>query len=96
MLEQHSRNGTIPKDLLLPKKKSLFEDQQSKVDEILRTAMISLLTHRIAETSRKMSECLARKASLEREFLFTLQCSRDAQLKLLSDEDNEESVAIII
>ncbi len=27
--------------------------------------------------------------------MLTLQCSRDAQLKLLSDEDNEESVAII-
>ena len=33
---KHRLNGTFPKDLSLPKKKSLFEDEQSKGDEILQ------------------------------------------------------------
>ena len=93
-LNQHRSNGTVPKDLSLPKKKTLFEDQQSKADEILQSAMISLLDLRISETSRKLSESLAQKASLERDFLKVLQDSRDAQLKLLPEED-ADSMAII-
>ena len=73
--------------MLLPKKKTLFEDQQSKADEILQSAMNSLLDLRISGTSRKLSESLAQKASLERDFLKVLQDSRDAQLKLLLEED---------
>ena len=34
---------TVPKELLLPKKKMLFEDQQSEADRILQFAMNSLL-----------------------------------------------------
>ena len=94
VLEQHRSNGTVPKDLMLPKKKSLFEDQQSKADEILQSAMNSLLALRISETSRKLSESVTQKASLERVFLKVLQDSRDAQLKLLPEED-ADSVAII-
>ena len=45
-LEQHRHNGTIQKDLSLPKKKSLFEDEQSKVDEILKNAATALLLQR--------------------------------------------------
>ena len=64
-LEQHRAMGTFPKDLSLPKKKSLFEDEQSKVDEILQKASSALLIQRIAEISRKISETLARKISLK-------------------------------
>ena len=39
-LEEHVTLGTIPKELLLPKKKALFEDEQSKV---LHSACQSLL-----------------------------------------------------
>lgn len=55
-LEQHRSNGTFPKDLLLPNKKSLFEDEQSKVDEILNQASISmaLLMQRIVEISTEI------------------------------------------
>ena len=56
--------------------------------------MNSLLDLRISETSRKLSESLAQKASLERDFLKVLQDSRDAQLKLLPEED-ADSMAII-
>ena len=31
-LEQHRLNGTVPKDLSLPEKKTLFEDEQFNVD----------------------------------------------------------------
>ena len=79
---------------MLPKKKSLFEDQQSKADEILQTAMNSLLSHRIVEISRELSESSAQKASLERQFLIVLINSRDAQLKLLPDEE-AHNIAII-
>lgn len=92
-LEQHRIDGTIPKDLLLPKKKSLFEDHQPQVDEILQTVMNSLLLLRIKELSRKMSDLKSRKASLEKDVLITLKSSRDTQLSLVSCD--EESVAII-
>ena len=77
VLEQHRIDGTIPKDLLLPKKKSLFEDHQPQVDEILQTAMNSLLLFRIKELSRKMSDLKSRKASLEKDVLITSKSSRD-------------------
>ena len=93
-MEQHRSNGSVPKDLLLPKKKTLFEDQQSKADEILQSAMNSLLDLRSSEASRKLSESLAQKASLERDFLKVLQDSRDAQLKLLPEED-ADSMTIV-
>lgn len=93
VLEQHRIDGTIPKDLSLPKKKSLFEDHQPQVDEILQTAMNSLLLLRIKELSRKMSDLKSRKASLEKDVLITLKSSRDTQLSLVSCD--EESVAII-
>ena len=86
-LEQHRHNGTIPKDLSLPKKKSLFEDEQSKVDDILKSAATALLMQRMAEIARKRSEILARKTTVENNFLKTLDSSRDSQLKLLSPED---------
>ena len=89
-LNQHRLDGTIPKDLLLPKKKALFEDEQSNVDDILQTAMNALLRHRIGEISRKISESKTRITSLEREFLSILQNSRDAQLRLLSEEDTDK------
>ena len=94
VLNQHRLNGTVPKDLLLPKKKALFEDQQSVVDEILTTAMKSLLKHRIEEISRKMSESKTQKAVLEREFLLSLQNCRDAQLKLFTEEEVDK-IAIV-
>ena len=90
VLNQHRLDGTIPKDLLLPKKKALFEDEQSNVDDILQTAMNALLRHRITEISRKISESKTRIISLEREFLSVLQNSRDAQLRLLSEEDTDK------
>lgn len=93
-LEQHRLNGTVPKDLLLPKKKSLFEDEQSKVDDILQTASNALLAQRISETSRKKSELLLRKTVIEKNVLKTLEASRDSQLKFLSPE-NQEEIAII-
>ena len=80
--------------MLLPKKKTLFEDQQSKADEILQSAMNSLLDLRSSEAFRKLSESLAQKASLERDFLKVLQDSRDAQLKLLPEED-ADSMTIV-
>lgn len=90
VLNQHRRDGTIPKDLLLPKKKALFEDGQSNIDDILQTAMNALLRHRIEEVSRKISESKTKITSLEREFLSVLQNSRDAQLRLLSEEDSDK------
>lgn len=74
-------------------KKWLFEDHQPQVDEILQTAMNSLLLLRIKELSRKMSDLKSRKASLEKDVLTTLKSSRDTQLSLVSSD--EESVAII-
>ena len=53
-LEQHRSNGTLPKDLLLSRK-SLFVDEQPKVDDILLTASNALLSQRIAKISRKKS-----------------------------------------
>ena len=93
-MEQHRLNGTVPKDLLLPKKKSLFEDQQPQVDVILQTAMKSLLELRISEISRKMSDIKSRKVALENDLLKTLKSSRDVQINLLSDDD-EESTRIV-
>lgn len=93
-LEQHRLNGTFPKDLLLPKKKSLFEDEQSKVDEILQKASIALLMQRIAEISRKKSETLARKGSLESDFVKSLESSRDSQLMMIPPEDHN-SISIV-
>ena len=56
--------------------------------------MNSLLSLRIVEISRELSESSAQKASLERKFLIVLKNSRDAQLKLLPDED-AHNIAII-
>ena len=92
VLNQHRRDGTIPKDLLLPKKKALFEDEQSNIDDILQTAMNALLRHRIEEISRKISESETKITSLEREFMSMLQNSRDAQLRLLSEDSDKISV----
>ena len=89
-MNQHRLEGTVPKDLLLPKKKALFEDQQSYIDDILQTAMNALLRHRIEEISRKIAESKTRITSLEQEFLSVLQSSRDAQLRLLSSEDTDK------
>ena len=62
ILEQHRAMGIFPKDLSLPKNKSLFEDERSKVDEILQKASSALLIQRIAEISRKISETLAQRS----------------------------------
>ena len=94
-LEQHRLNGTVPKDLLLPKKKLLFVDEQSKVDDILQTASNALLAQRIAEISRKKSELLVHKTTLEKDMLKTLESSRDSQLKFVSPE-NREKITIIM
>ena len=75
------------------KKKSLFEDHQPQVDEILQTVMNLLLLLRIKELSRKKSDLKSRKASLEKDVLITLKSSRDTQLSLVSCD--EESIAII-
>ena len=93
-LEQHRLNDTFPKDLSLPKKKSLFEDEQSKVDDILQKASIALLMQRIAEISRKKSETLARKGSLESDFVKTLESSRDSQLLMIPSEDHH-SISVV-
>ena len=45
----------------IPTKKALFEDEQSKDDEILHMACQSLLQHRIHETSRKIRETRSKK-----------------------------------
>ena len=90
MLQEHSSNGTVPKDVMLPKKKSLFEDEQCKVDDILQTAMKSLLLQRIAETSRKMSENIPHRTALENDFFATLETSRDSQLNRLSPNDSQK------
>ena len=79
----------------LPKKKSLFVDEQSKADDILQTASNALLAQRIAEISRKKSELLVHKATLEKDALKTLESSRDSQLKFVSPENREE-IAIIM
>ena len=86
-LEQHRSNGTFPKDLSLPKKKSLFEDEQSKVDEILNKASMALLMQRLAEISRKISEIQVRKQSLESDLMKTLESARDSQLQQIPSED---------
>ena len=93
-LEQHRLTGRVPKDLMLPKKKLLFVDGQSRVDDILQTASNALLAQRIAETSRKKSELLVCKAVLEKDMLKSLEASRDSQLKFLYPE-NQEEIAII-
>ena len=93
-LEQHKSNGTFPKDLLLPKKKSLFEDEQPKVDEILLTASNALLSQRIAEISRKKSETLAHRNAVETDLLKSLSSSRDSQLQQIASED-EEKISIV-
>ena len=93
-LEPHRSNGTIPKDLLLPKKKALFGDQQSTVDGILQKAMLSLLQHRIEEIPRKVQESKTRKALIEKEFLLSMQTSSNAQLKLLTEEEVDK-IAIV-
>ena len=86
-LEQHRSNGTFPKDLSLPKKKSLFEDEQSKVDEILNKASMALLMQRLAEICRKISEIQVRKQSLESDLMKTLESARDSQLQQIPTED---------
>ena len=63
-LEQHRTNGTFPKDLLIPNKKSLFEDGQATVNEILNKAMKDLLGHRVLETQRKIAENSSRRSSI--------------------------------
>jgi hypothetical protein len=80
-LEQHRSNGTIPKDLLLPKKKSLFENEQPKVEAILLRASNALLSQKTAEIFRKKSETLAHRKTVEAALLKTLESSRDSQLK---------------
>ena len=80
------------KDLLLPKKKLLFEDSQPQVDTILQTAMNSLVSIWIDEISRKMSDIRSRKASLENDLLTTLKSSHDTQLNMLSGDENSISV----
>ena len=55
--------------LKTPQKKSLFVDEQSKIDDILLTASNALLSQRIAETSRKKYEFLVRKAAIEKDLV---------------------------
>ena len=93
-LEQHKLKGTFPKDLLLPKKKSLFEDEQPKVDAILQSAITSLLEQRYSETSRKKSLNLAKRAELESNFFKTIEWSRDNQLSQLSESQHEKAIFI--
>ena len=71
-LAEHVTLGTIPKELLLPNRKALFEDEQSKVYDILHTACQSLLRHRIHETTRKIQETHSKKHSLEQKMFSTL------------------------
>ena len=87
VLEQHLANGTAPKDLLLPKKKSLFEDEQDKIDEILTYGTSQLLTRRTSETKRKLTELKSRIQAAEKSFIETISLSREAQLKLVSPSD---------
>ena len=76
-------------------KRSLFVDEQSKVDDILQTASNAILAQRIAEISRKKSELLVHKATLEKDMLKTLESSRDSQLKFVPPENRGE-ISIII
>ena len=94
-LEEHVSLGTVPKDLLLPKKKALFEDEQSKVDEILHTACQSLLQHRIHETSRKIRETRSKKLSLEQKLFSTFGSAREVQIKALSSDADPLALATI-
>ena len=94
-LEEHVTLGTVPKELLLPKKKALFEDEQSKVDGILHTACQSLLRHRIHETARKIQETHSKKRSLEQKMFSTFDSAREAQIKALSDDANPKALATI-
>ena len=65
---------------MLPAKKSLFEDEQSKVDEILQSATKQLLQQQMSETSHKVNETLTKKRSLDASLLSTLEAARDSQL----------------
>ena len=64
----------------------MFEDKQSKVDDILQTAMVFLQTQKIAEVPRQLLEHKARMLS-------TLQSSRDRQFQSLS-KDGFDQVAL--
>ena len=66
LLEEHRSKGTVPKDLLLPKKKALFEDGQGTLDAILQNAQASLLQHRTRETTRKIMETQSKKLDIEK------------------------------
>ena len=79
---------------MLPAKKPLFEDEQSKVDEILQSAMKQLLLQRMAETSRKINETLAKKRSMEASLVSTLEAARDSQLDGVSVGD-VQSISMI-
>ena len=87
-LEEYVTLGTIPKELLLPKNKALFEDEQSKVDHVLYTTCQSLLQHKIHETTRKIQETHSKKCSLEQKMFSTFDSAREAQIKALSDDAN--------
>lgn len=90
-LDQHRINGTIPNDLLLPKKKSLFEDRQPQVDEILKTMTNYLLSLKIDEISRKMSDIRSCIVFLENDLLTTLKTSCDTQFSMLSGDEQSIS-----
>ena len=94
LLEEHKSKGTIPKDLLLPKKRALYEDGQTSVDEIIQNAQALLLQLRITETGRKIRELHSKKHDLENKILSTLNASREAQFKALSEQD-ESSLSSI-
>ena len=55
--------------------------------------MKSLLSLRIEELSRKMSDLKSRKASLEKDLLITLKSSRDTQTSMVSSD--KERVATV-
>ena len=46
LLEEHKSKGTVPKDLLLPKKKALFEDGQGTLDAIFFCPEESLIARK--------------------------------------------------
>ena len=87
LLEEHRSKGTVPKDILLPKKKALFEDGQGTLDAILQNAQASLLQHRTRETTRKIVETQSKKLDIEKNILSVFEVTKTAQINALSEGD---------
>ena len=87
LLEEHRSKGTVPKDLLLPKKKALFEDGQGTLDAILQNAQASLLQHQTRETTRKIVETQSKKLDIEKNILSVFEVTKTAQINALSEGD---------